>query len=245
MALGEGGHRADPGRQLAARRHQRVCGRYELHQCRPSARAPFHPVRAIFFSFSSDSTHESHCDRYVPPILLSWSWLTYQNSMSRLLNCLSRLGGPCARCKQYNFDEEEAGQTSEILNEGRYLLGAERRIRVRQIGQAARGSSLVGTSSADGSGGGGGGASSPAGGSDGMGGGSEQNALLAGAGAASDDPAGGGGSDEGDSSEELLPDLEATPAREHKWHKRLEARRAEANRTASIERPLTDPAPSP
>ena len=57
--------------------------------------------------------------RYVPPILIAWSWLTYQNSMSRLLNCLPNKW-PFKKCKRFNFLEEEAGQSNELLVAGGY-----------------------------------------------------------------------------------------------------------------------------
>jgi hypothetical protein len=123
-----------------------------------------------------------------------------------------------------------------VVSTGRQLVDEERRLRVEALRTAGRDSALPGLGM-------GGGAASAGGGLGGGGGGGagavEDERLLSSGLGASDDVEADDGSG-GDSSEELL-DKE----REHKWHKRLEARRAESNRTASIERPLTDPAPSP
>lgn len=176
---------------------------------------------------------------YVPPILITWSWLTYKNSMSRLLDCLSACRDmmcPCKRCKRerQSIDnrtdwkrvteelhlEEEAGHSTEHVA-GRRLLETERRLRARARSHPTGGSSsslsgtrLTGKASTN---------NRAA---------VERTKLLDSAPGASDSAQGDDASDDGDSSEELLE-------REHKWHKRLEARRAEKNRTASIDRPLT------
>eukprot|EP01043_Picozoa_sp_COSAG02_P042668 COSAG02_NODE_3645_length_6430_cov_55.318907_1_plen_984_part_00 len=175
---------------------------------------------------------------YVPPILITWSWLTYQNSMSRLLKCLSTIRDllcPCKRCKRVDQgtdwktvteelqqQEEAAGRSTEH-GAGRRLFDAERLSRARARGHPG---SLPGSKV------GGGASSNPS---------AEQSKLLESPLNSSDLATGDRDSDDGDSSEELLE----RESRERKWHKRLEARRAEKNRTVSIERPLTSSAASP